>query len=161
MSNFSAKENRNMEGKSEDESGIQDQSQKYENFIDSLFNIRKHHFNKVIMAHININSLRNKFDMLTDSVTEYIDLLVIYETKLGDTFPHALYHLKDFSNSYRLGRNSHGGGILVCVRDNIPSNLVKLDQKFKNFEGFFIELELSRKSKWFLSYSYNPHKGNT
>ena len=161
MSNFSAKENINVEGKRENESGIQDESQKCENFTDFLFNIRKHHSNKIIMAHINTNSLRNKFDMLTNSVSEYIDILMISETKLDDTFPHALYHLKDFSNPYRLDRNSHGGGILVYVRDNIPSNLVKLDQKLENFEGFFIELELSKKNKWLLSYSYNPHKGNT
>ena len=140
MSNFSAKENTNVESKSKNNSGIQDESQKCENFTDFLFNIRKHHSNKIIMAHININSLRNKFDMLTNSVSEYIDILMISETKLDDTFPHALYHLKDFSNPYRLDRNSHGGGILVYVRDNIPSNLVKLDQKFENFEGFFIEL---------------------
>ena len=50
---------------------------------------------------------------------------------------------------------------MVYVRDNIPSNLVKLDQKFGNFDGFFIELELSKKNKWLLSYSFNPHKGNT
>ena len=80
--------------------------------------------------------------MLTNSVSEYIDILMTSETKLDDTFPHALYHLKGFSNPYRLDRNSHGGGILVYVRDNIPSN--KLDQKFENFEGFFIELELSK-----------------
>ena len=85
--------------------------------------------------------------MLTNSVSEYIDILMISETKLGDTFPYALYHLKDFSNPYRLDRNSHGGRILVYVRNNIPSNLVKLDQNFANFEGFFIEFELSKKSK--------------
>ena len=85
---------------------------------------------------------------------------MISETKLDDTFPQALYHLKEFSIPYRLDRNSHGGGILVYVRDNIPSNLLKLDQKFENFEGFFIELELSKKNKWLLSYSCNPHKGN-
>ena len=107
-----------------------------------------------------IHSLRNKFDMLTNSASEYIDILMISETKLDDTFPHALYHLKDFSNPCRLDRNSHGGGILVYLRDNIPSNLVKLDQKLEKFEGFFIELELSKKNKWFPSYSYNPHKGN-
>ena len=86
------------------------------------------------MAHININSLRNKFDMLTNSVTGYIDILMISETKIGNTFPYALYHLKEFSNPYRLDRNSHGSGILGYVRDNIPSNLVKLDQNFGNFE---------------------------
>ena len=161
ISNFSAKENRNVGSKSENESGIQDESPNYENFIDSLFNIRKHHSNKIIMAHININSLRNKFDMLTNSITEYIDMLMISENKLGDTFPHALYHLRDFSNPYRLDSNSHGSGILVYIRDNLPSNLVKLDQKLGNFEGFITELEMSKKNKWLLRYSYNPHKGNT
>ena len=113
------------------------------------------------MAHININSLWNKFDMLTNSATEYIDILMISETKLDDTFLHAFYHLNDFPNPYRLDRNCHGGGILVYVRNDIPSNLIKLDQKFENFQGFFIELELSEKNKWLLSYSYNPRKGNT
>ena len=47
------------------------------------------------------------------------------------------------------------------MRDNIPSNLVIPDQKFENFDAFFIELELSKKNKWLLSYSYNPHKDNT
>ena len=142
MSKFSVKENTNVEVKSGNESGIQVESQKCESFTDFLFNIRKPHSNKIIMAHILINSLRNVFDVLTNSVSEYIDILMTSETKLDDTFPHALYHLKGFSNPYRLDRNSHGGGILVYVRDNIPSN--KLDQKFENFEGFFIELELSK-----------------
>ena len=48
------------------------------------------------MVHININSLRNKFDMLANSTIEYIDVLMISETKLYDTFQHALHHLKDF-----------------------------------------------------------------
>ena len=77
MSNFSAKENTNVEGKSENERGIQDESQKCKNFIDSLFNIRKHHSNKITMAYINRNFLRNKFDRVTNSVTEYIDMIMI------------------------------------------------------------------------------------
>ena len=72
--------------------------------------------------------------MLTNSVSEYIDILMISETKRDDTFPHTLYHLKDFSNPYRLDRNSHGGGILVFVRDNISSNLVTLDQSLKTLK---------------------------
>lgn len=63
---------------------------------------------------------------------------------LDETFPRALYHLKEFSNPYRLDRNSHGDGILAYVRDNIISNLIKLDQ---NFEGFFSELELCKKNQ--------------
>ena len=61
------------------------------------------------MAHINIISLRNKYDMLTNSVTKYVDILMVSETKLEDTFCYALYHLKDFPNQ----RNSRGEGILI------------------------------------------------
>ena len=70
------------------------------------------------MTQININSLRNKFDMLTNNVSEYIDILMISETKFDDTFLHSLYCLKGFSNPYRLDRHSHSGGIFVYVRDN-------------------------------------------
>ena len=90
MSNFSAKENANVEGKSENERGIQDESQKCENFTDFLFNIRKCHSNKIIMAHVNINSLRNKFHMFTKSVSEYIHILIISEISLATHF-HMLY----------------------------------------------------------------------
>ena len=50
MSNFSAKENTNVESKSKNDSGIQDESQKYEKFYIFLFIIRKHHSNKIIMT---------------------------------------------------------------------------------------------------------------
>ena len=49
-SDFSAKENTNVEGKNENDSGIQDESQKCEKFSDFLFNIQKHHSNQIIMA---------------------------------------------------------------------------------------------------------------
>ena len=107
MSSFYAKENTNVESNSANESEIQDEPQKCENVTDFLFNIRKKRSNKIIMAHLNVNYLRNKFDMLTNSVTEYIDILMISKTKLVNRFPHALYHLKDFSNPYRLDRNCH------------------------------------------------------
>ena len=41
------------------------------------------------MAHISKNYPRNKFDILKDGVTEYRDMLMVLETKLEDTFPHA------------------------------------------------------------------------
>ena len=72
MSIFSAKDNTNVEGKTENEGGIQDESQKCKYFIDSLFNIQRHHCNNIILAHIlvYINSLRNKFDMLTNKIVD-------------------------------------------------------------------------------------------
>ena len=57
--------NTNVEGKSENDSEykINHRNVKFYRFF-ILYT--KHHSNKIIMAHININSLRNKFDMLSD-----------------------------------------------------------------------------------------------
>ena len=42
---------------------------------------------KLIIAHLNINSLRNKFDFLSCIIEENVDILLISETKLDDSFP--------------------------------------------------------------------------
>ena len=44
---------------------------------------------KLILGHLNINSVRNKFEALI--IDNNIDLLLIYETKLDDSFPLAHY----------------------------------------------------------------------
>ena len=62
--------------------------------------------------------------------------------------------IEGFTTPYRLDRNGSGGGILVYIRDDIPSKLIPTD--FSNREGFFLELNL-RKKKWVLCCSYNPH----
>ena len=43
---------------------------------------------------------------------------MISKTKIDDTFPQG------FSTPYRLDRDSNGGGILLYVMDDIPSNLI-------------------------------------
>ena len=91
------------------------------------------------MAHININSLENKCNMLTNRTVENIDILMNSETTLDNKFPHALCNLKNSSNPYKLDKNSHGRGILLYVRDDISYNLVKLDQKLENFGCFLIK----------------------
>ena len=47
----------------------------------SLQNIRKDNLTKLIFAHMNINSIRNKFDSLADIIKDNIDILMISESK--------------------------------------------------------------------------------
>ena len=53
----------------------------------NLENIRKNRSKKIIIAHLNINSIRNKFDFLADIIKDNIDILMISESKLDDSFP--------------------------------------------------------------------------
>ena len=67
---------------------------------------------KLILGHLNINSVRNKFEVLTYIIDNNIDLLLISETKLDDSFPTAQFQMKGFSVPYRYDRNGKGGGLL-------------------------------------------------
>ena len=64
-----------------------------------------------IIGHLNINSIHNKFEMLSMSVVQYVDILVLSETKLDSTFPSIQFLINGFSVPHRLDRNSKGGGI--------------------------------------------------
>ena len=66
---------------------------------------------------------------------------MISETKLDSSFPKEQFHLHGFSEPYSLDRNGNGGGILVFIREDIPSKLIKSQMKI---EVFFVELNLKR-----------------
>ena len=54
---------------------------------------------KLIFAHLNINSIRNNFDLFAEQVTGNIDVLMISETKVDKAFPLELFHYLDPTGS--------------------------------------------------------------
>ena len=50
-------------------------------------NLCQNHCQNPIIVQINVNSIRNKFDKLVPLVTSYIDILMILETKIDESFP--------------------------------------------------------------------------
>ena len=119
-----------------------------------LKNLRLKNVNRLICAQLNINSLRNKFESLINIINNNIDILMISETKLDISFPTGQFHIHGFSEPYRFDRNSSGGGILLYIREDIPSKLILTKM---TIEGFFVEINL-RKKRWLLCCSYNPKK---
>ena len=110
-----------------------------------------------IIDHLNINSTHNTFEMLPMSVAQYVDILMLSETKLDSNFPSIQFLINGFSVPHRLDQNSKGGGILLYVRDKIivlPLNRYSLSQ---HIEILFFELNL-RNRKWLVCCSYNPYK---
>ena len=77
-----------------------------------LKSIHQENTNKLIFAHRNINSLRNKFELLVNQVKENIDVLMISEIKIDDSFPPGDFLIDAFSKPYRLDRDSLGGSKL-------------------------------------------------
>ena len=50
-----------------------------------------------------------------------IDILMISETKYDKTFPAAQSLLQGFWIPYRFDRNRNDGGIMLYIREDIPS----------------------------------------
>ena len=80
-----------------------------------------------------------------------MDILLISETKLDDSFPSAHLLLNGFTKLYRLTRCSNGG-----FSDDIQSRLLSNSNKT---ESIFAEINF-RKKKWLVCASYSPHKSN-
>ena len=85
-----------------------------------LKNLRLKNSNKVIVGHININSLRTKFELLTEMVQDEVDLLMISQRKLDSSFTNAQFYMKSYSKPYMRDRNSKGGSIILHVSEDIP-----------------------------------------
>ena len=96
----------------------------------------------MIIAQLNINPLRNKFDSLVRMLHNNLDILLISETKIDSSFPTAQFQIG--YTTYRLNRNANGGGILLYIREDIPSTLLNFDM---SIESFYIEINIGKK-KW-------------
>ena len=111
--------------------------------------------NKVITGNININSLPARFDQVTEVILTNVNILVITETKLHDTFSLGQFYLKGFTMPYRVDRNHNGGGVIIYDRKDIPSRISEKYKLPQDVEGMFVELNF-RKMKWLLSGIYRP-----
>ena len=117
-----------------------------------MHELRKSNPFRVIIGHINVNSVRNKFESLKEMIKDSIDIFFALETKLDDTFC-----IDGYSAVYRLDRTSHSGGILMYFREESPSKMLKFQLVQSTFEGFFVEINL-RKKTCLLSCLYNPKR---
>ena len=69
-----------------------------ENDLPILHNIiRGKYHNKVIISHLNINSIRNKIDVLANIVSASVDILLISESKIDDSFHRSQFSIPGFS----------------------------------------------------------------
>ena len=58
-------------------------------------------------------------------VLNNIDVLVVAETKLDETFPEGCFDIPGYKRPFR-DRDIHGGGIMVFIREDIPSRKLNM-----------------------------------
>ena len=81
-----------------------------------LRNLKIKNINRLVIGHLNINSIRRKFDSLKTIVDSNIDILVITETKLDESFPINMFDIEGYMSPFRQDKNINSGGVLICQR---------------------------------------------
>ena len=71
------------------------------------------------IAQMNINSIKNKFDLLVSQIASNINVLMISGMKTDESFPTSQFLIDDFSSTYRLDKNANRGHALVYFKNNI------------------------------------------
>ena len=115
--------------------------------------IPQKHSNRLVIAQLNISFLRNKFASLSTMIKDHVDLLLLSETNIDSSFPTAQFYIDGYT-IHRRDRDENGVGLLLYVREDVASALLKTDSEI---EAFYVELTV-RKEKWLLCCSYNPNK---
>ena len=73
--------------------------------VKGLAHFKKYSQNKLVIVHLNISSLRNKFELLTEKTKGNVDILLISETKIEKSFPDSQFKIDGFSNPHLVDCN--------------------------------------------------------
>ena len=69
----------------------------------------------IIFSYLNINSIRNKFDSIRAAIVNYVDIFIVAETKINESFPTAQFAIGGFHKPLRLdAKDKSGGSISLC-----------------------------------------------
>ena len=109
--------------------------------------------NRIVVAHLNINFINQKFEALKTLVNNNVDILMISETKIAESFPSKQFQIDDFSSPFRLDMDRFGGGIYI--RQDLLCKELTYHNRPENMETIFTEVNFC-KTKYILIGGYNP-----
>ena len=74
----------------------------------------------MVIGHLNVNSLRNKFEAVEELDQNKIDICFLPETKIDETFPNQQFMINGY-NLFRRDRNCHGEAFyVILMRTSLP-----------------------------------------
>ena len=88
----------------------------------------------VIMGHLNINSLRNKFEFIKPTISPNCNISLVSETKLDESFPNNQFSISGY-RMFRQDRNCFGGGLCIYTKENVTFKQLNLhlERKLKPY----------------------------
>lgn len=125
-------------------------------FCDSdLKSIWRKNINRSVVTHLNINFFRSKFDLLPEKIKENVDMLVISERKLKNSFLSPQFQMAGYASSFWLDQYKFAIRIMFFCKGSHSVQICSAETK--PIEDFCIGLNYRQKKK-LLCCSNNPHK---
>ena len=75
-------------------------------------------FNRITIAYLSINSLRNTFEKSANQNKESIYILVISGNKLGNTFPNGKFKVLGYISPFCRDQNQYSSGLMLFIRED-------------------------------------------
>ena len=97
----------------------------------------------IFLGHLNINSIKNKFESVWELIKDTFDILLVSESKLDSSFPDDQFSIP----GYRIVRKDHdrnGGGLLLYINEDIPLKVIQNLSLPTTLEVLPIEINLGR-----------------
>ena len=111
------------------------------------------------MGHLNINSLRNKFESIKPIISPNFDIFSVSKTKFDESFPNNQSSISCY-RVFRQDRNCFGVGFCICVKENIASKQLSLYLD-KETEATYLEINMQLR-KWLVIGLYKtPSQNNS
>ena len=90
--------------------------------------------------------------MVCEFIQGNLDILLISETKIDESFPSAQFIIPGFFTPFRYDKSSNSGGLLLYVRKDIPAKIIKFENSKDNIQLLFTEINLFKKT-WLIGCS--------
>jgi len=112
--------------------------------VPEIVKMRHKDSREVLVLHLNVNSLQNKFEEVQSIITDLrAQIVFLTETKIDSSYPNSQFK-QDGYNMYRKDRAKGGGGVMAYISSNLPSKKLKLPKNFNTVEALAIQSKLGR-----------------
>ena len=97
----------------------------------------------IFLGHLNISSIKNKFESVWELIKDTFGKFLLSETKLDSSFPDDQFSILGY-RIVRKDRHMNGGGLLLYINKDIPFKNPKFESSdyfrssFHRFKGRYV-----------------------
>ena len=120
--------------------------------------MRRKFIKNQFFGHLNVNSIRKKFEALEFLIKYKFDVFLVSESKLDSSFPGAQFKIPGY-RIFRQDEDKYGGGLMFYINQNIPCEKTETFQFTSSIEMLTLEINLG-KEKLLIFGTFKPRNIN-